>query len=69
MQRYIVEKQGGYVIAKGNDLSELIEHVYLNQIHDIDQSFSTITKVEKIIISIWINYLAFTMLLVNTPKL
>lgn len=52
MQRYIVEKQGGYVIAKGNDLSELIEHVYLNQIHDIDQSFSTITKVEKIIISI-----------------
>ncbi|MDU4468630.1 MAG: hypothetical protein E7I99_10210 [Streptococcus mitis] len=47
MRQYIVEKRGGYIITKGKVLSELIEHVYINQIHNIEQKYSTLTKVEK----------------------
>ena len=46
MAQYIVVRQGGHIIAEGNVLSELIEYVYLNQIHMIDREYSTITKVE-----------------------
>lgn len=47
MNQYIIEKHGGQKIAEGKVLSELIEYICLNQIHQIDKKFSTITKIEK----------------------
>lgn len=47
MNRYIIEKHGGHKIAEGKVLSELIEYICLNQIHQTDKKFSTITKIEK----------------------
>ncbi|MBM6223812.1 hypothetical protein H6K85_11865 [Staphylococcus epidermidis] len=47
MAYYIVQKAGGQIIAEGNILSELIEFVYSNQINNIDQRYSTLTKIER----------------------
>ncbi|HDG8789430.1 TPA: hypothetical protein PBT65_001731 [Staphylococcus aureus] len=47
MSAYIVKDKSGQIIIKGKILSEIIEYIFSNQINNIDQRYSTLTKIEN----------------------